>query len=58
MTPDHQDIPADAVKSPFIDPCDLPKAKLADGTLVNVSHKFVRMKKSRLGRRFNGKHKD
>lgn len=45
-------------KSPFIDPRDLPKTKLVDGTEVKVSHKMFRMKKSRLGRRYNGKHRD
>lgn len=43
-------------KSPFIDPRDLPKLKLAGGTEVQL--KPGKWKKSRLGRRYNGKHRD
>ena len=41
---------------PFIDPADLPKTRLADGTEVKL--KAGPWQKSRLGRRFNGKHND
>jgi hypothetical protein len=43
-------------RKPFVEFSDLPKTKLANGTEAKL--KAGRFKKSRLGRKFDGKHND